>query len=54
MTDKESNPQKPILEGLKDPDAQKWKEAWEKAQSKEEQSEAWVRERISRAPKPGR
>lgn len=54
MTDQENGPEKPILDGLKDADPKAWKAAWEKAKREDEQREAWIRERVSRAPKPGR
>ncbi|MFZ7094308.1 hypothetical protein [Primorskyibacter sp. 2E233] len=52
MTDETNPPDKPkFLDGLKDPDPRKWKEAWQSAQIIEEEREAWIREKISRATK---
>lgn len=49
MPDEDCNAGRPILDGHKDQELTKWKQAWEKAKHKEEQSEAWLGERISRA-----
>ncbi|WP_154447463.1 hypothetical protein [Halovulum marinum] len=54
MNDKKTGPRKKILEGLENSTAEQWKEAWSKAQAKEERRDAWLKERIESGKKPAR